>query len=59
MSPQEMKVMRDLHAVAQKFNFGLVCMKCNKALQGSNQGGEQFFVITCQCREIRGSSRSL
>ena len=59
MNPQEMQVMRNLHPIAQKFNFCIVCMRCNKAVQGMNQGGETTFAVACQCREIRGASRTV
>lgn len=58
VSAAEGRVFREMHALAQRYRIGLVCMLCDKAIQGSNGGGESTQSVTCQCREFRFPSRS-
>lgn len=50
----EMRVIRDFHAIAQKYDLGLHCSHCGKDIQGKNTGHEAIFAIECECREFRG-----
>lgn len=44
------------HEVAQKYQWALVCPKCQQQIQGSNTGHEKtYLAISCACTEWRGS----
>lgn len=53
LTAQEGAALKAMHAVAQKYNIGLVCMRCDKAIQGANSGAESAYAVACQCRELR------
>lgn len=53
-TPDEMRLIRDFHAMAQKYDIGLHCSHCGKDIQGANSGYEASFSVSCGCREFHG-----
>ena len=59
MSPVEMKVFEDLHAIAFRLNIEVRCGKCGTPFQGLNDGHARTQSIFCGCREIRAEVRGV
>lgn len=57
-TPEDMRILRDMHTVAQKFNIELRCPRCDRSFGGLNNGRGSVESIFCGCREIRAQVRS-
>jgi hypothetical protein len=53
ISPREMKLFEDLHALATRIKVEIRCPKCGESFQGQNDGHARTQAIFCGCREIR------
>ena len=42
-----------MHEIAQEHGIALVCLRCDTAIIGKNNGQEAIPTVACQCREFR------
>lgn len=50
----EMRLLMNLHKVAQKFGFSVNCTRCGGAIVGMNASpNSKLMSVSCGCREIR------
>lgn len=52
-SEAEMRAIANVHGPCQRLGIMLVCLRCDKPLQGQNDGRGRQASIWCKCREIR------
>lgn len=55
--PRDMQQIANFHALAQKYQFVVACLKCRQPFQGLNTGHGATQAISCGCRELRATSR--
>ena len=53
MTKSEGQLMHLFHYIAQKYNFAVVCQRCNMSLMGSNNGTESTAEVHCDCKSFR------
>jgi hypothetical protein len=44
------------HELAQRHDIGLHCSRCGQMFQGQNSPESKYFVISCNCRELKWDS---
>ncbi len=56
ISRRDVLILANLHELAQKYGFVLVCKACDNSILGRNSGHEQSgedVTVSCACREFR------
>lgn len=52
-SPDEMRVIRAMHEIAQRRSIELRCTRCGAPFHGLNDGQARDQAVFCKCREIK------
>lgn len=55
---RDMQQFVNFHAVAQKYQIVLACLKCRQPFQGLNSGTGTTQAVSCGCRELRATLRN-
>ena len=53
LTREEIKILIAFHDIAQRYDWGIVCSKCQRNLQGTNARTDRILAVTCHCTEYR------